>query len=236
MHEEIIVSERAARWRTYAIAFLITAFIFATAFWASVYFNDRRIAEVRSAQDNISIDILSLETQFDLLAAHSCKDISENSVLSREIHPLGEQLSYLETQASVNQEALRSLKRYYSLLQIKDLLLMQEVSEKCDLNPIFILYFYSNEGDCESCEEQGYILTALSRDYPQLRVYSFDYHLDVSALQTLIQIRNVEGSLPALVIKDKPYYGLKTIGDIEKIIPELATLKKATASTTSQTR
>ena len=227
MNEEIIVSERAARWRTYAIAFLITALIFATAFWASVYFNDRRIAEVRSAQDNISIDILSLETQFDLLAAHSCRDISENSVLSREIHPLGEQLSYLETQPSVNQEALRSLKRYYSLLQIKDLLLMQEVSEKCGLKPIFILYFYSNKGDCENCEGQGYTLTALSQMYPQLRVYSFDYNLDVSALQTLIQIRNVEGSLPALVIKDKAYYGLKTTADIEKIIPELATLKKA---------
>ncbi len=93
MPEAPIVNERTARWSNYVIAFGITAIIFATAFYASTYFNGRRAAEIRTAQDNISIDILSLETQFELLAAHSCKDISENSVLSKEIQPLGERLT-----------------------------------------------------------------------------------------------------------------------------------------------
>ncbi len=236
MPEDPIVDTRSARWRTYAIAFLITAFIFATALYASNYFNDRRIADIQATQDNISIDILSLETQFDLLAEHSCRDISENSVLSREIQPLAQRLSYLESQPGVDEDELARLKRYYSLLQIKDLLLMQKVTDKCKLKPVFILYFYSNKGDCKNCEEQGYALTGLSQKYPQLRIYSFDYNLDLSALQTLVDINDIKNDLPALVIKDETYYGLKRIEDIEKILPELATLKVATstAATTTQ--
>ena len=233
MPEDPIVEMRTARWRSYAIAFLITAFIFATALYASNYFNDRRIADIQATQDNISIDILSLETQFDLLAEHSCQDISENSVLSREIQPLAQRLSYLESQSGVDEDELARLKRYYSLLQIKDLLLMQKVTDKCRLKPVFILYFYSNRGDCDDCEEQGYALTGLAQKYPQLRIYSFDYNLGLSALQTLVDINDVRNELPALVIKNKAYYGLQRIEDIEKILPELATLETATSTTTA---
>ncbi len=227
--EENTPETRKTRWATYAVAFAITALIFGTALYASNYFNDLRAAEIRAAQDNISIDILSIETQFDLLAEHSCRDISESSVLSTELRSIAERLSYLESQTGVDPEELTQLKRYYSLLQIKDLLLMQRVSEKCSLNPVFILYFYSNEGDCEECEEQGYVLTELTREYPQLRVYSFDYNLSLSPLRTLLQIYNVGDTLPALVIKGDVYSGIHDADAINKILPELAKLKKAAA-------
>ena len=100
--ENPVVNTRTARWSNYIVAFLITVVIFATALYASNYFNNRRIADIKATQDNISIDILSLETQFDLLAKHSCADISENSILSSEIQSLASRLSYLETQAGVN--------------------------------------------------------------------------------------------------------------------------------------
>ena len=230
MPEEFIVNDRTARWSTYVVAFLITAFIFATALYASNYFNDKRIAEIQATQDNISIDILSLETQFDLLAEHSCRDISENSVLSTEIQPLAQRLSFLEEQSNVDEEELFRLKRYYTLLQIKDFLLMREVTEKCNIKTVFILYFYSNEGDCDECEEQGYALTGLSSRFPQLRIYSFDYNIGLSALQTLVDINQVKDELPALVINNHAYYGLHTMADIEEILPVLATLKEATST------
>src|SRR3989338_1204621 len=159
--ENPIVGARRADWRSYAVALVITTAIFATALYASNYFNERRIAEIRTTQDNISIDILSLETQFDLLAEHSCRDISENSVLSNELRPLASRLSYLENQPNVNQEELVRLTRYYTLLQRKDDLLMQKGTQKCDMETGCSLYFCSNEGACEECEEQGYVLTGL---------------------------------------------------------------------------
>lgn len=224
---------RAARWRTYVIAFIITAAIFATALYASNYFNARRVAEIRAAQDSISIDILSLETQFDLLAEHACKDIRENSVLSRELRPLASRLSYIESQPNINTEELIRLKRYYSLLQIKDLLLMKRVAQKCSLEPVFILYFYSNKDDCKNCERQGYALTALNERYPQARIYSFDYHLDLAALDTLISINKVAPTLPALIIDDEVYYGYHSVANIEEIIPKIKDLRALEGATTT---
>lgn len=228
--EHPVVNNRSARWGSYVVAFLITALMFAVALYASNYFNSARINDIRATQDDISTDILSLQTQFDLLAEHSCTDIGENTILPSELTSLGNQLSYMEAQGS-NPSEITRLKRLYSLLEIKDYLLMQQLAQKCKLKPVFILYFYSNKGDCKDCENQGYVLTSLSQTYPQLRVYSFDYNLGVGALQTLISIDDVQNKLPALVINGKVYYGLKTTDDIQKILPQLKTLQKAATST-----
>lgn len=201
--------------------------MFGTALYVSNYLSDRRVAEVRATQDNISIDILSLETQFDLLAEQSCKDISENSVLSSDIQPLATRLSFLERERGFDDEELIQLKRFYSLLQIKDILLMEKVAAKCKLNPVVILYFYSNKGDCPDCEVQGYVLSQLSENYPGLRVYSFDYNLDLAAIRTLIAVHDIEPRFPALIIKDEAHYGLKKLEEFEKLLPEL---KKATST------
>lgn len=228
--EDPAINVRTARWGSYVVAFLITGLMFAVALYASNYFNNARISDIRATQDDISTDILSLETQFDLLAEHSCADIGENTILPSELASLGNQLSYMEAQGG-NQSEITRLKRLYSLLEIKDYLLMQQLATKCHLKPVFILYFYSNKGDCKDCEDQGYVLTSLSQTYPQLRVYSFDYNLGVGALQTLISVNGVKGKLPALVVGGKVYYGLKTTADIQKILPQLKTLQKASTST-----
>ena len=234
MPEEPIVNTRSARWGSYGIAFLITALIFATALYASNYFSNQRIADIRATEDSISTDILSLETQFDLLQEHSCTDIAENTILPSSLTSLSSQLSYMESQGG-NQNEIARLKGLYSLLEIKDYLLMQRLAGKCNLKPVFILYFYSNKGDCADCEKQGYVLTALSGDYPQLRVYSFDYNLQVGALQTLISIDDVDNTLPALVINRKAYYGFKSIADIQTILPQLSTLQKNATSAAATT-
>ena len=232
---EPIVSSHRARWGSYVVAFVITALIFATAFWASTYFNDKRVAEIRSTQDDISTDILSLETQFDLLSEHSCSDIAENTILPSSLTSLGNQLSYMESQGSANAEEVTRLKSLYSLLEIKDYLLMKQIAARCNLKPVFVLYFYSNKGDCDDCKNQGYVLTSLAQEYPQLRIYSFDYNLNVAALQTLIDIDDVGGKLPALVINGKVYEGFHGLDDIKKAIPQLASMQKAASSTSATT-
>ena len=233
--EETTVSTRKARWSNYVIALLITLIIFATALYASNYFNGLRISDIRSTQDTISTDILSLETQFDLMQEHSCKGVSESTVLPEEMRTMANQLSYMESQGNVaNQAEITRLKRLYSLLEIKDYLVMKQIAAKCDLKPIFILYFYSNKGDCKDCENQGYVLTSLAQDYPQLRIYSFDYNLNVSALQTLSSIYDLKGdNLPALVINGNVHEGYQGIDDIQKILPQLKTMQKAASSTSA---
>jgi hypothetical protein len=111
---------------------------------------------------------------------------------------------------------------------------MQKMKERCGSNPsangLSLMYFYSNmDNDCADCEKEGFVLTKLRQDYPDLRVYSFDYNLDLSALQTLISIYNIEDNQPTLLINEKVYYGFKSIDDIKNILPALKEIDKQKA-------
>ncbi len=211
-------------YKKYLFSFLITSAIFITAIYLSNYFGQKKIEEIRNIQDKISIDILSSETQFALLEESSCEDFGTGS-LSKELSELETKLSYTENQRGADDPEVQTLKKYYSLLEIKDYLLMNKISEKCKKTPLSIIYFYSNSENCKECEDEGYVLTRLREIYPELRVYSFDYDMDLSAIKTLISIYKVKNELPALVIKNKVHYGFKNIEDIEEIMPELAKIK-----------
>lgn len=221
-------------WKKYFFSFVITAIIFATAIYFSNYFSQKKLDEIRGIQDKIAIDILSSETQFSLLEESSCKDIGTGT-LSTELGSLEDKLSYTEGQRGHDDPEVLTLKRYYFLLEIKDYLLMNKISEKCKKTPTSIIYFYSTDDNCADCEKEGYVLTNLRQTYPDLRVYSFDYNMDLSAVKTLISINKVKNELPALIIKDQNYYGFQSIDDLEKILPELAKMKaeqEKNASTT----
>jgi len=221
-------------WKKYFLVFIITVFIFATAILVSNYLGDKKLEEIRSIQDNISIDILSSETQFSLLEDSSCQNVGTGS-LSTELGTLEEKLSYTENDRGANDSEVLTLKKYYSLLEIKDYLLMNKISEKCKITPVSIIYFYSNAGNCEDCQKEGYVLTSLRQKYPDLRVYSFDYNIDLSAVKTLISTNKVKNTLPAIIIKEKPYYGFQSVEDLEKAVPELQAMKAKQAANQATT-
>ncbi len=65
-------------------------------------------------------------------------------------------------------------------------------------------------------------------------MYSFDYGLNLSAVETLIKIYGIEDTkLPALVSDGNVYTGFHSVADIEKLIPMLKdTLKVQPATKT----
>lgn len=205
--------------KKYIYVLIITSFIFFTAIVLADYFNNKKLVAVKSIEDKIAIDILSSETQYALLQESSCKDLGA-PVLAQELNSLAEKLSYTENQfGSDNAEVIR-LKQYYSLLQIKDYLLSKKISEKCGQRPTFIIYIYSNKGDCPDCEKEGYVLTYLRQTYPLLRVYSFDYNLDLSAVKTLLSIFKIGGPLPVIVLNGNVYSGFKEKEELEALLPK----------------
>ena len=220
----------------YFFAFVITVAIFATAFYIESRLDAQRVSEIRAAEQSVSTDILSSETQFALLGSLDCETIAENPILSGELNSLASQLSYTEENLGANNPEVINLKSQYSLLEIKDYLLMEQVSKKCGQKPVFILYFYSNAGDCHDCGSAGDVLTYLRDQYPGLRVYSFDYNLNLSALKTLAALRHVQATFPAFIINDRPpVYGFKTFDEMQKIIPELKDLATSTPKAASST-
>lgn len=216
-------------WKKYIFALIITVIIFMTAVALSNFLNNKKIDSLRDIEDKIATDILSSETQYSLLAESACKDLSGN-VLSDELGALAQKLTYTEGTFNKNNSDLLRLKTYYTLLQIKDYLLMKKISDKCNTKPVFILYFYSM--NCPACEQQGYVLTYLRETYPDLRVYSFDYNLDNPALRTLISLYKVNNGTPAMVIADKLYSGFSDKDKLITILPKwlFATSTKATST------
>jgi len=217
-------------WKKYLYTFLITVVIFITAIILSNYFNNKKIDSINDIQNKIATDIMSSETQYDLLAESTCKDLA-GTVLSQELNAFAQKLTYTEENLNQNSSDLLRLKTYYTLLQIKDYLLMKKISLKCNTKPVFILYFYS--GNCPECEQQGYVLTYMREQYPNLRIYSFDYDLDNPALKTLISLYDLKGPAPTLVINDKVYNGFVDKDKLTKTLPAWLTATSTKATSTS---
>ena len=210
-------------WKKYIIVLFITSTVFISGLWFSNYLNNKKIDQLKSIESTISLDLMSSEIQFSLLEELSCKDIS-TTVLSSELNSLADKISYSENNIGLKNVDVVSLKKYYSLLEIKDYLLMKKITERCGQESIFVLYFYKND-NCDDCTRQGYVLTSLRENYPNLRVYSFDYNLDLSAIKAMVSIYKVPDDLPAIVINGKVYSGFKTIEEIEKTFPELESIR-----------
>jgi len=216
--------------RNALIALGITIALAGTVAYAINYLNRARVAELSAIEDQLSIDTLSLDTQFSLLEAAPCDSAASSTTLIGKLADLGARLSYTENQLGADNPQVIRLKQQYSLLEIRDYLITKRLAEACGTKPVTVLYFYSNEGDCPDCDNAGYALSYLHDTYPALRVYSFDYNIDLGAMQTFIAINKIRDSMPAFVINGKQFYGFTSLSDLEKQFP-----KGALATTTSAT-
>jgi hypothetical protein len=220
--------------KKYFFVFLLTCGIFIVAFALASFINNQKIADIKNTEDQISIDILSSETQFEILQQSSCSIVT-GSILSGQLATLADQLSAAEAAHGIDSADVITLKEYYSLLEIKDYILMQQIYKQCNARPLSILYFYSNKGNCTDCTKEGYVLTALRNEYPDLRVYSFDVDLGLNAIQTLVSLYHIEPQLPVIVVNDTTYPSFQSIDDIKKIIPDLSIAAGTSTTATSTT-
>jgi len=224
------MNENQVDWKKYLIVFLLTMGLFISASYVSSYFSNKKVDQLKQIQDKISIDILSSETQFSLLSELSCKNISD-SVLSGELGELGRKLEWGQENLG-NTDAVSYLRKYYSLLQIKDYLLTKKISERCKTKAAFILYFYTKAENCTECEKQGIVLSTLREKYPDLRVYSFDYSVDISAVNAMLQIYKIEDTkLPALVVDDNVLTGFHGIEELESRVKDSFKLQETKPTT-----
>jgi len=233
--EEIINKKRKLLigGQKYILAFFITLTIFLLGFWLSNYLNNKKLSKLNTIRKELQIDLISLETQFSILENSACETIDQ-SILSSQLYPTAKKLSYMENTLGSDNPEVKQLKKYYSLLEIKDWLLLKKINQRCNLNLTFILYFYSQPKHCPFCETQGYVLTYIRQKYPFVRIYSFDYNLDLPPLSTVKLLYSLNNKqLPIIIINDAPYYGFKKRKEIENLLPDLSKDLPNTATTTN---
>lgn len=214
------------------LALLVTVLIIGTVFYAIEYLDRRRTAEISSIANQLATDTLSLETQFSLLEDAPCETLGKGGLLS-ELSDLGDRLSFTEERLGSDDAEVIELKKQYTLLEIREYLLTKRLATACKLHPVTVLYFYANGEDCETCDRAGYALSYLRETYPSLRIYSFDYNLELGALATLVTVEKIEKNLPAFVIQGNTHYGFTGVDELKNWLPE--ELLETAASTTVNT-
>lgn len=215
------------------LALVITAAIIGSIAYLINSLNRERAAELASIQDQLATDTLSLETQFSLLAEAPCENLTEGNTLSQEVSALGDRLAKTEEKVGSDDAQVLHLKKQYALLQIRDYLLTKRLAETCKFDPVVALYFYSNTGNCADCNRAGLALSYLREQYPSLRVYSFDYNLDLGALKTLVAVEKVDDQFPAFVIEGKRSYGFTDLEEFKTRFPERLFESATTTATTT---
>ena len=219
------VNAKKINWKKYLLVFVLTTIIFGAGFYLSDLLMEKKITAISKLQQGLSIDILSLETQFSVLTHASCKNLNE-STLTKELYDIAQRLVSVENTLGENNPDFLLLKKYYSILEIKHWLLLNKAAKDCNMDLISIVYFYDNSNTCFDCRDQGYILTSLRGKYPFLRVYSFDYNLSLIPLETIKSIYALEDKLPILIINDDVYYGLKSKDELENLLKKYVKLEK----------
>lgn len=206
--------------RNVLFALGMTVAIVLTISYTVGYLDRIRLREIDTMQTTIGLETLSLETQFSLLESTPCDSLASSTTLSGELAELGNRLSYTENQLGSDDDRVILLKKQYYLLEIRDYIINKKLATDCKTKPVTVLYFYSNEGDCDDCEEAGYALSYLRDTYSNVRVYSFDYNLDLGALKTLIAVERVDNELPGFVINGRSSSGFSSLEEFEKRFPK----------------
>lgn len=191
----------------YFIVFIITTLVFLVGIWVGQLIADMRFGKIDEAQTDLRTQTATLETQYLLITQNPCI-LLESDKLGEELYQMGTKLSHMEQSYGKNSKDVKNLKEYYSLLELRHWLFLEQIKTKCrENNFTTILFFYSNLDDCGDCDEQGYVLTYLKEKYPELKIYSFDINIDNPALEWVKDLYDIE-KVPTLIINGKKYTGL----------------------------
>lgn len=202
------------------LVFLFTIIIFSTGLYIGAKNTDTKLGAVDDLSQELRMSTLGIEVEYDLLKENLCEHV-DSLFLSEELYGVSQKLGFMENALGVDDERVLRLKSYYFILELKHWLLAKRQVEECqsDLsyNTSTILYFYSNEGDCPECEQQGMVLSYLRQKYTGMKVYSFDININSPPLPVLKSIYDIT-SAPSIVINDDANTGYMSSDDIEEHI------------------
>lgn len=213
-----MVERRKIVWSRYIAAFSITVLIFLLGIMLGNHFAENKIGYLEEMSTDFKTDTLALEIQYDLIEENPCSSVN-STPLAEQLYDLATRLDYMENQLGESDPDVRALKEYYQLLEIRHWMFNKKTNQECDQNMTLVLYFYSYKKDCPECEQQGFILTWLRMNYPNVLVYAFDYNIDNYALATLKKQYDVT-STPAVVVGDKTYNRFMKKDELVKIVED----------------
>ena len=202
-------------WSKHAAVLTITVLVFVMGILLGNLLNQHKIDAIADITEELRFNTMSSELEFALLTANPCS-VTDLQFLRDDLREISSKVEYMENQLGSSNKAVLELKNHYSIVQIRHWLLMNKIRKECQAETIPIIYFYSNEGDCDECTVQGYILSHLRKNEP-VAVYSVDANLNNKAVQTLKKVYDVNAT-PTLIIDDIVYPNFMSMDDLTAII------------------
>lgn len=202
-------------WAKHAAVLSITVLVFFTGILLGTLLNKNKVDAVKDMSEELRISTMSSEIEFAILAENPCA-IQDISFLNDELYELSLKVDYMENQLGVNNKEVKELKNFYSIVQLRHWLLMKKIKEQCETKATNIIYFYSNEGDCRECSDQGFVLSYLRRT-ENVNIYSVDINTENNAVRTLKKVYSVK-TAPSLIIDKELYQGFQTLQQLKEIL------------------
>ncbi|MBI2135105.1 hypothetical protein HYU09_03875 [Candidatus Woesearchaeota archaeon] len=204
----------------YIVAALITGGIFTLGLLLGLLVDGQRAAYIGEISRQQNLDFSSLQLQYayidQLSQENNCQAVSKTFEKNiEELENTRLRLENFDQDATLNKQDFDLLKREYILAQIRYWLLAERTKDLCGNDAVSILYFFSDEQECQQCDSQAFILTFLKKQFKEkLLIFSFDSKFSQEPLISILQSTYDITKYPTLIIGGKKYEGITGRDDI----------------------
>lgn len=187
-----------------SLVLTIVVFMLGYAFgWTLDYFKESDVLD-KIKQNELDTESFLVEQQFseDLSKTDRCELLTSRiDYLQTNIREIGDDLSQWDKDNLFNKEDFDYLKRKYVLLEVRFLMLLDDLKQTCGVDYNLIIFFY--EIDQTESARQGYVLDNLVKEYDNLIILSIDKnYFDEPLVELLISKYDIIDA-PTLIINNK---------------------------------
>jgi len=208
----MVVKRKISRGK-YILAGVLTILIFSLGITLGVIVDNYRVQYIEDVSRQQEAEYKSLQFQYLYLtsleqAGESCPVLS--ATLEKTVTDLSSSLNKFleyEKETKLNEKDYEFAARSYLLDNLRYWLFAQKSKEKCGLDIVNILYFYS-EG-CTICPNQGIILSYYKKIFGEkLLIFPINVDLDNEPMIDIL-IKNFDiTTYPTLIIEGEKYEGV----------------------------
>ena len=209
----------------YIISGVIAFLIFALGLTLGLIVEDQRYEWAQQIAQEQELSYLSLQLQY--LFLNTFEDKGDCAVLFKTLQDTIDDLSGslskvidYEKEESIDKEEFQFIAKRYTLDNLRYWLLANKAKERCDLDIVTTVYFYSD--DCDSCPSQGMILTYFKKLFgDQLLVFpiNIDQREKEPMVDLMMSLYDIN-KYPSIIVEGEKFEGVVKKNLLQDIICE----------------
>ena len=218
MKKRVVGSRDFEDKKRYLFSLFLGGMLIFIVFFVSYGINAFEFERISGLQDDVFYDFYEAKAYHDLFAENNCND-EYMKELNEALDFQGVMLGNLEKEFGKNNEYVKKRKDFYYLLQFSHYEYMKELSEECDFNRNFILFFYSNSKEyLDKSEEIGNVLSYVKEKYPNVLIYSFDTSSGNELIKKFSLAYNIDSPIAIVINDNNKLDEVKNVKQIESFL------------------